>query len=169
MTYHFTYMPGKRMFTPQDDQELRHLVRTYGDDNWILISTQMSRAFTTRQCRDRWRNYLNPEIARAQWTTDNDATLLDAYHRMGNRWSSLAALFPGRTSNFIRNRCQALIRKINKREKDGRLRMPVQPHLNDWREFQMTLPQKVKTQQEEIIDLFLGRGIKRHSERGKED
>jgi hypothetical protein len=136
------------MFTGNDDQELRQLVTTFGEDNWIVIAQQMSHPFTIRQCRDRWRNYLDPNLSHEDWTEADDADLLSAYHQMGNRWASLALLFRGRTSNFVRNRCQALVRKNNK---NGQLRTQSQLRGGD---------RDNQSSQQNIIDFFLGKTIR---------
>jgi hypothetical protein len=157
-------MQRKKMFTTHDDEELTHLVSTFGDDNWITVAHQMSRPFTTRQCRDRWRNYLDPNIDRALWADADDSNLLEAYQRFGNRWATIAGLFPGRTCNFVRNRCLALLRKTSKKDPEGRARVPFRPPSTERDpRFSLSEAPQLIPPEEDIIDLFLGRGIRLRS------
>jgi myb proto-oncogene protein len=153
-------MQSKKMFTPHDDEELVHLVNTFGDDNWITIAHQMSRPFTTRQCRDRWRNYLDPKIDRALWAVADDANLLEAYQRFPNRWATIAGLFPGRTCNFLRNRCLVLLRKVNKKDPEVRAHAPLRAPSSEHERFSFANAPRLLSDEEDIIDVFLGRRIR---------
>jgi hypothetical protein len=153
-------MKRKKMFTPMDDDELIELVNRFGEDQWMIISQQMSRPFTTRQCRERWRNYLNPGLDRALWTDADDASLVEAYNRIGNRWSSIAALFPGRTGNFVRNRCLTVLRRSLKAEEEVVVpETRVSPQVQRDPRFSLCDGSKLPPDEEEIIDLFLGRAL----------
>lgn len=59
---------------------------------------------SNKQCRDRWKNHLAPEIRRDPWTPEEDELLLESQARMGNTWSSILTLFPGRTYASLKNR-----------------------------------------------------------------
>ena len=43
--------------------------------NWAGIATQIE-GRTTKQCRERWNNHLDPTIRRGNWTPDEDRLLL---------------------------------------------------------------------------------------------
>jgi hypothetical protein len=45
------------------------------------------------------------------WTPDEDHLLLHHLGIFGHKWSALAAFFPGRESNAVRNRCRKLARQ----------------------------------------------------------
>jgi hypothetical protein len=107
-------------FAPADDEELRALVDSLGDCNWKAVSFRMSAAFTARQCRERYRNYLSPHLASEPWTEDEDRRLLREFERRGTRWSLIAAEFPGRSGNTVRNRYFTLQRKTAKSKKQSK-------------------------------------------------
>jgi hypothetical protein len=105
---------ARKLFTTEDDAELVQLVGSFGDGNWSQIAQGISAGFTSRQCRERWRNYLDPRLQHTAWTDADDRRLLDEYARIGTKWTILAAMFPGRSGNAVRNRLLLLLRKKEK-------------------------------------------------------
>jgi hypothetical protein len=67
---------------------------------------------TKTQCRNRWRNVLDPRIVRTteravRWITEEDDKLRDAIQiRNGKNWNAIARLVPGRTSRQCIGRWQ---------------------------------------------------------------
>jgi hypothetical protein len=65
---------------------------------------------TGRQCRDRWKYFLDPSIDRAtghksKWTADEDSKLKDAVKTHGGKnWGAIAGLVPSRTKKQCSNR-----------------------------------------------------------------
>jgi hypothetical protein len=112
------------MFTPQDDGELRNLVNTFGDGNWTDIAIRMPSGLSSRQCRERWRNYVSPSLHNQNWTDEDDRKLIDEFARLGPRWAIIAEAFPGRSGNTVRNRYFLLKRKKDKQRKAAELAQP---------------------------------------------
>lgn len=103
-------------FTPQEDNELLELVSKYGDQNWKIISEEMSKknncsqsqngqvVRTPRQCKDRYTNYLSPDINKEDWTVEEDQCLILNLSFRRFQWSTLKKFFPGRSEVALRNR-----------------------------------------------------------------
>jgi hypothetical protein len=105
------------MFGPEDDEELRSLIAAFGESSWAEVAVRMTSPFTSRQCRERWRNYLNPHLGNDEWTEEEDRKLLNQFARSGTRWTVIAEAFPGRSGNSIRNRYFLLQRRKQRRPK----------------------------------------------------
>jgi hypothetical protein len=106
------------MFSPQDDEELRNLVDTFGESNWNDVAIRMPFGFNSRQCRERWRNYVNPSLHNHSWTDEDDRNLIDEFAKHGTRWTVIAEAFPGRSGNTVRNRYFLLQRRKDKQRKE---------------------------------------------------
>ena len=81
----------KGHWTPKDDAILERLVRERGVGKWNVVPGR-----TRKQCRERWRNYLAPDICRRPWSRDEDRTILRHHMSNGNRWADIAKLLLGR-------------------------------------------------------------------------
>jgi hypothetical protein len=69
----------------------------------------------SRQCRERWCNYLNPELRTEAWTSEEDKLLEEKFMEFGGKWNTIAQFFNGRSDLAIRNRMQVLERRTAKR------------------------------------------------------
>lgn len=118
----------KNKFSAEEDQRLISLIQQYGEDNWSTISDKMPKR-NPRQCRERWFNYLSPEINTRPWSIEEDTQLKRLYDQYGPKWVKIATYFPQRTDINVKNRWLVLFRqerrlqrkalgiKINRRSK----------------------------------------------------
>ncbi len=65
-----------------------------------------------KQCRERWINFLSPDIKRDPWTAKEDLLLLEKQKLIGNQWAQIAKEIPGRTENQVKNRFNSMLKKI---------------------------------------------------------
>jgi hypothetical protein len=113
------------MFLPDEDFRLRELVRRFGTD-WNEISRQM-RDRNPRQCKERWTNYLSPDVCAQPWTDDEDELLLRKVGELGAKWVQITSFFPKRTDTNLKNRWFVLMRRARKMAQqtvDARIEMP---------------------------------------------
>ena len=99
----------KVKFTPEEDMKLRKLVEEYGENNWYTISEKME-GRNTRQCRERWRYYLSPDINNDPWTAEEDKLLDQKYMIYGPKWKQIATFFSKRTKKKISLYCRMYCR-----------------------------------------------------------
>ncbi|RLN58466.1 hypothetical protein BBP00_00006988 [Phytophthora kernoviae] len=78
----------------EEDQVLEYLV-TQGCNNWGQIAERIP-GRTPKQCRERWKNHLDPAINKGPYTEEEDSVILTAQARLGNKWSQIAQLLKGR-------------------------------------------------------------------------
>lgn len=102
--------PGlvKGHWRPEEDDLLKELVAE-GRKNWGQVATRIP-GRTSKQCRERWYNHLDPSIIRGEYSPEEDRMILDAQARLGNRWSAIAAMLPGRTEDAVKIRWKSLCR-----------------------------------------------------------
>ena len=94
---------GKSKFTAEEDAFLTQLVQNSIEIDWSSISKQLKNR-NARQCRERWQNYLNPNLNMASWTPEEDIMLIEKFKEHGPHWNVIAKYFGGRSGNSVRNR-----------------------------------------------------------------
>lgn len=112
--------PVKIKFSQQEDNMLIYLVRNIKPMNWNVIAYFMG-SRTARQCRDRWKNYLNPELRNDPWTEEEDKLLFEKQKIFGSKWGKIAHFFSNRSDNSCRNRWQHLARQLERIQKAKQL------------------------------------------------
>jgi hypothetical protein len=90
-------------FTAAEDARLQSLVHDWGTANWHQIAEMMGGGRTTRQCRERWQNYLRGDIINGPWTAEEEELLVEKYAEYGPIWRTIQSFFPARTDIDIKN------------------------------------------------------------------
>ncbi|OHT15979.1 Myb-like DNA-binding domain containing protein [Tritrichomonas foetus] len=108
----------RHTFSVEEDDKLRHLVAKYGECNWAFISSKMKKR-DSRQCRDRWMNYLSPIVINGEWTDFEDNLLFEKVRTYGRKWKIISKEFPGRTEINVKNRWNFLNKKKILSEKNN--------------------------------------------------
>lgn len=99
-------------FSKTDDEMLIALVKESteegrpGDIDWKKLAEKLGR--TSRQCRERYRNYLSPDLDNRPWSKEEDARLKYEVERIGCRWVRMAKEFQGRSHVSLKNRWSLL-------------------------------------------------------------
>jgi len=89
----------KGAWTRAEDDLLRFIVTKSGAKRWSKIAEHIPRR-NAKQCRERWVNNLDSSVSKAAWTPAEDKVLVDTQKKIGNRWSEIAKLLPGRCEQF---------------------------------------------------------------------
>lgn len=112
--------PGlkKGTWQPEEDDRLTNEINAFLDVgaevNWSIVAKCIE-GRTAKQCRERWRCNLDPQINKNEWSVEEDMLIINLQRELGNRWALLAKSLPGRTENAIKTRFRSLQRS-NKRK-----------------------------------------------------
>jgi hypothetical protein len=93
----------RRPFVVEEEALLISLVEGETFEGWDAVS-QHFQGRTARQCRERWVNYLSPDLRTQAWTDREDETLATLVRYHGHRWSTISGLLSGRSENDVKNR-----------------------------------------------------------------
>ncbi|EAY00730.1 Myb-like DNA-binding domain containing protein [Trichomonas vaginalis G3] len=100
----------KCKFTKNDDMRLCSIISECSELNWKLISEKMGDR-NPRQCKERWENYLNPNINRSPFSVAEDILLLEKYQEFGAKWVIISKFFNNRSDISIKSRYMVLKRR----------------------------------------------------------
>ena len=97
------------MWNKKEDDELIKIVNKYGTKHWNQIAAilnenlmeqealqddtdqlQLNRIERNgKQCRERWVNFLNPEIKKEPFSVEEDIFILQKKLEIGNKWAEI--------------------------------------------------------------------------------
>ena len=74
--------------------------------NWTTVAgyAALPANRSGKACRLRYFNHLQPGLATGPFSLEEDLTVVRQQARVGNSWSGISALLPGRTDNAVKNR-----------------------------------------------------------------
>jgi hypothetical protein len=93
----------RKKFSPDEDEQIARLVDKYGAKNWDQIAAELGTDRTKRQLRERWNQYLNPDLEPG-YTQEEDDLLCRLVDEHGRQWAKIASLIQRKSSISTRNR-----------------------------------------------------------------
>jgi myb proto-oncogene protein len=104
----------KGHWASEEDTRLVDLVKELAIEgiveNWGEVANMIT-GRTSKQCRERWFNHLDPSIKRGNYTAEEDTLILEQQVQLGNRWSIISAMLPGRTEDAVKTRWKKMKRE----------------------------------------------------------
>ena len=102
---------SKKKFTPEEDALITEQVKLQGEKGWKRIAAFVP-GRTARQCIERWKNYLSPDVSLSPWNKYEDDMLEQYVKEHGQQWSKISKFFNSRTDVMLKNRWSYLKRKL---------------------------------------------------------
>ncbi|XP_074379838.1 uncharacterized protein LOC141721011 [Apium graveolens] len=93
----------KGEWSKEEDDKLRTYINRYGIWNWRQLPKYAGLARCGKSCRLRWKNYLQPNVKRGNFTKEEEDIIINLHNQLGKKWSIFAKNLPGRTDNEIKN------------------------------------------------------------------
>jgi len=111
--------PNRRgAWSAREDELLRTMVERNGVGRWNATAAHIP-GRSAKQCRERWVNNLDPAVRKGPWTASEDDVLIRAQSELGNKWSQISKLLPGRPDNAVKNRWYCLRHRLHKHRGSG--------------------------------------------------
>ena len=108
-----TYITTKKIkvgsWDEEEDKILLNWVKENGPVHWGKCA-KLIKQRTGQQCMEHWKNNLNPELKKGQWTSEEVLLILKLYKKFGS-WKKIICVFPGRNQNSIKNIFYIQLRK----------------------------------------------------------
>lgn len=107
-------------WTPEQDYYLTMIVKSSEIYHWGNICDKFNMLLgsgtkTSKQCRERWFNTLDPMINHSPWSKQEEAILILSHMKLKNRWCDISMNLQGRNNNMVKNRFYSIFRKIKKK------------------------------------------------------
>ena len=100
-----------------EDEILKAAVMKYGKNQWSRIASLLHRK-SSKQCKARWFEWLDPSIKKTDWSRPEDEKLLHLAKLMPTQWRTIAPIV-GRTAAQCLERYEFLLDQAQKKEEGG--------------------------------------------------
>ncbi|KAL1923172.1 uncharacterized protein VTP21DRAFT_9548 [Calcarisporiella thermophila] len=146
-------MINKTEWTVGECERLRSVVERHGGRDWGRIAVELGTNRTASQCFQQWQARMNKELARKNWTEEEDKILREAVATFGERnWQQVALVLDGRTGQQCLHRWLKSLSPGRRRgrwspEEDAMLRHAVEVYgSGNWIQIQQHVPGRTDVQ-----------------------
>jgi len=90
-----------------EDEVLKAAISKYGLNQWARCASLLAKK-TSKQCKARWNEWLDPSIKKTEWSREDDEKLLTMAKLLPTQWRTIAPIV-GRTATQCLERYQKLL------------------------------------------------------------
>jgi len=113
----------RQTWNDREDRYLLEILNSSPKITWNQIAEKLHQQHpevkkSGKQCRERYRNYLNPNIKERPWTKNEKTLFIILHNYYENHWGDIAKFYTGRSDIFIKNLFYANIRRVLKKVKN---------------------------------------------------
>ena len=106
----------RKHWTSEEDSAIISLVSGKQSYTWTDIARMLAEDYglpgrSSKQCRERWHNHLDPGLKKAKWTPEELLALFSAHCEHGNKWTKIKNFLPGRSENCVKNQFYSCLRR----------------------------------------------------------
>lgn len=94
-----------------DELIIDHVERN-GPRGWSNLADEIGCSVKPRKLRERWVNFLDPNINHGDWTPEEEERLLSLYIKSDGNYTVISANLPGRTIKMVRAKSKQLLRNV---------------------------------------------------------
>jgi myb proto-oncogene protein len=121
-----------RKWTEQEDTILINWIKENGPKMWSNCCVLFKDRSAT-QCRERWKNSLDPKIKKGDWSEREDLKLFNAIKKNLFSWKKVSLELEGRTRISCRNRYYNSIKNLNSTGFGGVFKqLIIDEHISDY-------------------------------------
>jgi len=106
------------VWNDEESRLLGRLVQQKGQKSWNeiaeLLNDQCGTGKTGKQCRERYRNYVDPALEKSEWKPNEKLLFIILYQVYGNQWMVISKLLSSRSDVTIKNYFYRIVRKATK-------------------------------------------------------
>jgi hypothetical protein len=135
----------KRLFAKEEDVLIKHYYEDLNIKDWKVISTYLENR-TSKNCRDRYQNYLDPKIVNKPFDLEEEDLLIELVAKYGKKWNTIASQMNNRSPGSVKNKWYK-----NLKDRVGKEFIESIPKQTGNRIARLVLP---KIQQKEQTDYF---------------